>query len=590
MGEIFPHAKQDRRFLANVPSKNPSRRGVHQRFYADFDVEVRSSGRAGELLAEGRVVDLSDNGLLADFSSSTSGRGFVHDEVVLSFYLNEGTMPEGFEARVVIPARVVRRNDDSGQVAFQFLGHLSDYLRKTRWRYMEAASLLLVFVALFAILLIKQESLFYFWFDVPVFFYGLCSVGFLLSRFLFAAFYRGYPVDHAYTPPVSIIIPCFNEENWIDRTIRSCLDQNYPEDKLEVIVVDDGSSDDSLGVLHRLQEKIEPEVHGRFRVLGLKENQGKRHALAEGARIATGELFVFVDSDSFLQPDAVINIVQPFKDEHIAAVTGRCEVENKWTNFLTKMQAVRYFIGFRVFKGAESIFDVVTCLSGPLSCYRKTEVMKHLDAWLTQTFLGRPATFGDDRSLTNFILRHGRAVYQHTAVCSTIVPSNYSQFYKQQMRWKRSWLRESLRAGAFMWRKEPFMALSFYAGLVLPIIAPLVVIRAFVFVPLVYHVFPYMYCLGIILMGTLMCCTYLMLKRSNLWIYGIPFCLFYLAVLLWQMIPATLTFWKSDWGTRPSKFDLTSATPEPHAAMGTGAGGVAGMTGSASSDARREEE
>ncbi|EPR43172.1 glycosyl transferase family 2 [Desulfovibrio sp. X2] len=549
--EIFPNPRPDRRFLPNVPSKGASRRGDNQRYFADFDVSVREPGRGGRELAEGRVVDLSNTGMLVDVRHDLA----PGDAVVLKFFLNAGTMPEGYESRVTIPARVVRLDQAAGLVAFQFEGDIASYMRKRRWRYMESLSLLLIFVVLLAIAFIKQESVFYFWFDVPVFLYGLCSVVFLLSRFLFAALYRSFPVDPDYTPTVSVIIPCFNEEEWIDKTIRSCLDQRYPEDKLEVVAVDDGSSDDSLGVLQRLKERIAPEVGDRFQVLALGENQGKRHALAAGARIAKGELLVFVDSDSFLRPDAVLNVVQPLKNPRIAAATGRCEVENKWTNFLTKMQAVRYFIGFRVFKAAESIFDVVTCLSGPLSCYRKTVVMEHLDAWIGQTFFGRPATFGDDRSLTNFLLKKSHAVYQHTAVCSTIVPSSYAKFYKQQMRWKRSWLREGLRAAGFMWRKEPFMALSFYAGLVLPVIAPVVVVRAFVFVPLVYHVFPYMYCLGILLMGMLMCCSYLLIKRSSLWIYGVPFCLFYLVVLLWQMIPATVTFWKSDWGTRPSKFD-----------------------------------
>ena len=70
---------------------------------------------------------------------------------------------------------------------------------------------------------------------------------------------------------------------------------------------------------------------------------------------------------------------------------------------------------------AEGFFDAATCLSGPLSCYRKDLVEKYCDAWIHQKFLGRKATFGDDRSLTNFILRHNRTTYQDTAICSTIV-------------------------------------------------------------------------------------------------------------------------------------------------------------------------
>lgn len=71
--------------------------------------------------------------------------------------------------------------------------------------------------------------------------------------------------------------------------------------------------------------------------------------------------------------------------QHVG-VSGRTEVENKYTNTMTKLQTVRYYIAFRIMKAAESYFDVVTCLSGPLSCYRKDLIEKHQDAWLNQNF------------------------------------------------------------------------------------------------------------------------------------------------------------------------------------------------------------
>ncbi len=208
-----------------------------------------------------------------------------------------------------------------------------------------------------------------------------------------------------------------------------------------------------------------------------------------------------------------------------------------------------------MFKAAESVFNSVTCLSGPLSCYRRELIMKHLDPWLAQKFFGLPATFGDDRSLTNFLLPENWVVYQHNAVCSTIVPSTFNQFLRQQMRWKRSWLRESLRGGKFMWRREPYMALSFYGGLIMPVLAPVVVLRALIFIPIVYGYFPFVFIIGFLLMAMLVSSSYLVLKRSGMWVYGGLFCLFYLSILLWQMIPATVTFWKSEWGTRATAHD-----------------------------------
>ena len=240
----------------------------------------------------------------------------------------------------------------------------------------------------------------------------------------------------------------------------------------------------------------------------------------------------------------------------MGGVSGRTDVANTYTNALTKMQAVRYYIAFRIMKAAEAYFDAVTCLSGPLSCYRKQIVLDHMDAWLGQKFLGQRATFGDDRSMTNFILRHHRTGYQDTAVCSTIVPNRHGVFLKQQMRWKRSWLRESLIAGSFMWRKEPFMAATFYMGLIVPIAAPVVVVYNLLYVPLTHHVFPAAFLTGLLMMSLLMSAAQLFLRKSSTWLFGLFFCIYYEAVLLWQMPVAWVTFWKSTWGTRMTPEDV----------------------------------
>ena len=139
---------------------------------------------------------------------------------------------------------------------------------------------------------------------------------------------------------------------------------------------------------------------------------------------------------------------------------------NAWRNTLTKMQTVRYYVAFSVLKAAESVFSSVTCCSGCCAAYRRSALTPVLDAWLNQKFLGRPATFGDDRSLTNMILRTHKVIYDSKARVSTLVPETYSQFFRQQLRWKKSWVRESLIATTFIWKKPPLMAISFFAGIV----------------------------------------------------------------------------------------------------------------------------
>lgn len=558
--EIYPRPKTDRRLAPNTPGRGRSRRGANLRFGAGLQVSVLDLAEEASSL-RCRSEDLSSSGILLHWPENTA-KPDIGDVFILRFTLPAGTLPEGYEARVKIRATVVRVNTSPEgliRVAFNFSRNISDYLRVTRWRRLIAMSLLLLVLSVLAIIYMREESFFYFMFDVPVFTYGIAASIFLISRFIFAFFYRNVPLDQNYTPGVSIIIPCFNEEVWIEKTIQNAINQEYPPEKLEVILVDDGSTDRSMARVRHIEKKILSELGpDRFKVVEQPRNMGKRHALAAGARLSKFDLLVFVDSDSFLEPDAVRELVQPFRDPQIGAVSGRTEVQNKWTNALTKMQAVRYYVAFRFMKAAESVFDAVTCLSGPLACYRKELVLKYLDAWLNQKFFGYPATFGDDRSMTNFILSEMRTGYQDSAVCSTIVPSNMRTFIRQQMRWKRSWLRETLRACAFMWKKEPFMALSFYAGFILPLLAPIVVVRTMVVVPLELGLFPYKYLLGILMMSMLMSSSYLFFKRSNLWPYGILFCVFYLSVLLWQLPVAVATFWRSEWGTRDTAADAAA--------------------------------
>ena len=583
--DVLYTVKADRRLLSHVPDKtghrsNRSRRGASadmasenyvlyeqdakngQRYLVDYAVKIESA--AGSFAA--RAVDISTTGILVRLEKD-AGEAELTGEVRLTFEIVPGTMPEGYEMKVKkLPATVVRSFGEAENKLYgiEFKTSLAEYAASRRQGYMFALSMFFLAVITLIIVLMRAESVIYFKFNRWLYLYSLIAATFLLTRYLFAMFYRPVPIDPDYTPGVTIVVPCFDEEEWIQRTIHSCINQDYPVDKLEVIVVDDCSNDRSA---ERVQEMIAQlkaadtsdnaySVADRIRFLQQPQNLGKRDAMARGAREAKHELLVFVDSDSFLDPFAIRNIVQPFKDKEMGGVSGRTDVANTYTNALTKMQAVRYSIAFRVMKAAEGYFDAATCLSGPLSCYRKDLVLKYMDAWLNQRFLGQKATFGDDRSMTNFILRHNRTTYQDSAVCMTIVPRSYPVFLRQQMRWKRSWLRESLIASRFMWKKEPFMALGFYMGVIVPIAAPLIVIYNLLYVPIMYRVFPVSFLVGMLMMALLMSMAQLLIRRSTTWIYALWFCIYYEAVLLWQMPVAWVTFWKTTWGTRMTLADI----------------------------------
>ncbi|WP_235814722.1 glycosyltransferase [Propionispora sp. 2/2-37] len=535
-----------------------------RRYLVDYEVAIEYVLPDKKVKCIGRGVDISTTGMLLEISPEVAQDLAQAAKFNLRFTITPGTMPEGYEMKVNIAAKYVRlgQNPDGKTLCgVEFIESLAQYAtKKKNWYMLSVAAFFLFFISA-CILLMRAESVLYFKFNKILYMYSIIAATFLLTRYLFASFYRPVPIDKNYTPGVTIVIPCFNEEQWIQRTILGCVNQDYPLDKLEVIVVDDCSNDQSFEKIREVVEELKSkeeryDISNRLHYIRQEKNAGKREALAKGALMARHELVVFVDSDSFLEPFAIRNIVQPFKDAKMGGVSGRTDVANTYTNALTKMQAVRYYIAFRIMKAAESYFDAVTCLSGPLSCYRKDLIINYMDAWLNQKFLGQKATFGDDRSMTNFILRQNRTCYQDTAVCNTIVPNGYSVFLKQQMRWKRSWLRESLVASRFMWRKEPFMALSFYMGVLVPVLAPLIVLYNLVYIPLVHRVFPVTFIIGLCLMALLMSMAQLFLRKSSTWIFGLWFCVYYEAVLLWQMPVAWLTFWKTTWGTRMTPADL----------------------------------
>lgn len=586
--DILLNPREDRRLLPHVPDKTLQRTNVDRRgtvgdrkniydfidsnakgirYRVSYRVQVTCKTKNNKSKFYCRGIDISTTGILLQTNDGQHLQMLEDaDTVKLKFEIIPGTMPEGLEMKVQILAKPVRSQEVSAReflCGLQFVEELSIYSKRKKGNYMLLISSLLLLFITAVIVLMRAESIIYFRFNKWLYLYSIIAATFLLSRYFFAIFYKEVPIDPDYTPGVSIIIPCFNEEKWIQKTILGCINQDYPIDSLEVIVVDDYSTDQSVAKIKEITQQLYQESEGfevreRLQYILSEQNNGKRKALAQGVFKAKHNLVVFVDSDSFLDPFAIRNLVQPFKDPKIGGVSGRTEVANTYTNTLTKLQSVRYHIAFRVMKAAESLFDTVTCLSGPIACYKKEIVLENMEAWLNQRFLGYEATFGDDRAMTNLILSKHRTYYQDSALCHTIVPKDHRTFLKQQMRWKRSWLRESVIASKFIWKKEPFAALSCYIGILVPVLGPVVVTYNLLYVPLVYRIFPMTFLTGLFLMAMLLSIAQLFLRRSTTWVFGLMFVIYYEAVLLWQMPIAWVTFYKSTWGTRMTQQDIAA--------------------------------
>lgn len=409
----------------------------------------------------------------------------------------------------------------------------------------------LFFVVIYIITFIKLDA--HYFASYHSFFFALYSVlvgVYILSRFVLAYFHASIRYDGSYQPTVTFVVPAKNEEDNIAETIRRFSEVDYPKEKIEVVTINDGSTDGTLREMYKIKEECASKGI-KVEVVDWKVNKGKRHGMAEGVFRSKHEIIIFIDSDSFIEPDCVKHLIKYFSNPKVGAVSGHTDVYNKDTNMLTKMQALRYFVAFKIYKSAESIFGSVTCCPGCCSAYRKSYIAPIMDKWLNQTFLGQKCTFGDDRSLTNFVIQKYDAVYCPEAKAFTVVPDTLKKYVKQQQRWKKSWIRETFIACSFMWKRSPIAAMSFYAYVFLAFAAPVVFLRALIFYPLfVSGAFPFAYMIGLALMLILHGVYYKNQVGKISWFLPVITFWFYTVMLMWQLPWAVVTIRDMRWGTR----------------------------------------
>ena len=277
----------------------------------------------------------------------------------------------------------------------------------------------------------------------------------LLFRTFFWIRYKPLPrCNFDAAPFLTVVIPAYNEGSMVELTINSVATALYPSDRIEIIVVDDGSRDDTWLYIQKAARRYPALVTA----IRFKENRGKRTALAEAFRIARGEIVATIDSDSVIERDALLELVGPFRDSAIGAVAGKVVAYNRNTSVIPKMLHVRFILSFDFLRAVQSTYGTVYCCPGALSAYRTSVVRKVLNEWLNQTFLGEKCTYGEDRSLTNFIFSCGyNSVYQRSAIVHTTVPETYSKLCRMYLRWERSYVKEEMRFVRLVW-KRPYPA------------------------------------------------------------------------------------------------------------------------------------
>ncbi|KAF9782551.1 hypothetical protein IL306_011663, partial [Fusarium sp. DS 682] len=247
-------------------------------------------------------------------------------------------------------------------------------------------------------------------------------------------------------PMISVVIPVYNESEFVRNSIKSIEYSDYPKDKIELIVVDDGSTDDTWEYVNKAACSI-PTTGISLRLIQHQVNMGKRKAIHTGFSTALGSIIICLDSDSVVEKGSLRNIVSPLmKDPTIGAVAGHLIVSNVESPntfslkcLLPRLLDVVYDHIGNLPRSALSAEGFVTILPGAFSAFRTEAVQCHLDTICASTFLGTPLKHGEDMELAFRILSDGwKTVYQSTAVVHTEAPETLEKAFLMFSRWERT--------------------------------------------------------------------------------------------------------------------------------------------------------
>lgn len=277
------------------------------------------------------------------------------------------------------------------------------------------------------------------------------KLSFFIYTFVRFLKYKAIPsVSNAELPRVTVIVPAYNEGKQVWATLKSLAESDYPEQKVQLLAIDDGSKDDTW----KWMLEAKKELGDRVSICQQPKNMGKRHALYRGFNEGNGEIFVTVDSDSIVDKDTLRNLVSPFIiDKNCGAVAGNIRVLNNKKALLPKMLDVSFALSFEFVRSSESTLNSVLCTPGALAAYRSEAVFACLEDWINQTFMGQPSDIGEDRAMTNMILKQGyHVLFQRNAYAYTNVPEKYKGLYKMFIRWGRSNVRENIQMSKYVFK------------------------------------------------------------------------------------------------------------------------------------------
>jgi len=382
---------------------------------------------------------------------------------------------------------------------------------------------------------------------------SILFVGAMIFRTFLWFRYRPYDSGQVESwPQVTVLVPAYNEGDTVYTTICSIADSDYPEGRLKIIAIDDGSQDDTYSYMCLAREKFP----GIVRLIRFPGNKGKREGIYRGLKNSDSPFIITVDSDTRLESNSIKELLTPLVlDSSLGAVTGRIKIWNGDVNILTKMLKANFAMAFDFTRAIQATFSTVFCTSGAFTAYRSAILHRVINRWRRQTFLKQKCTYGEDRSLANHILRIGfGTTFQRTALAYTKVPETLTKVLKMFTRWARSNIRESIVFSAFMFNSHrkgnhilPFIEfISTIAIVFLHIIMFYYFLLAgFVDGNFMIRVFAYT-----ILFGFFYMLYYIRIEGTKDFPYILVFSLFSSVFMVWIFTAAGFTVTKKTWSTR----------------------------------------
>jgi len=303
-----------------------------------------------------------------------------------------------------------------------------------------------------------------------VYFFSLYVSVFLLITFFES---RAPPKRLDALPTVSVIVPAYNEEESIGKTLESLMKLDYPKDLLEIIVVNDGSKDNTQKVTEGFLRKENP-----FKLLLINQkNSGKGAALNNGMSRAKGEFIACLDADSMVRSDTLKEMIRYFYDGNIAAVSPLMKVYQPKTG-LQKLQALEYVL-YGFLKCLFSSMNSIHVTSGPFSIYRKSAIQK-LGGFDEKTIV-------EDQEICYRIQRNHYRILQSTAgEVFTIAPKNIRELYNQRCRWFKGSAMTIYQYRDMLFNKKygdfgMFQLPTLVMGLILPFVTVTLFFKYFIF-------------------------------------------------------------------------------------------------------------